>query len=164
MNWYILQLKPNSYNIARINLNRQEFNVFLPMLNVTRRVARKYVERTEPLFPGYMFIEFDIREDLWRKVSSTLGVARIVSLAGKPTPVPTDIVNELMSRCDDDDTLRPLDDIQKGEDVKLVRGPFASFLAKVEEISPDQRIWLLLDILGQSSRVSVDLSAIRRIC
>ena len=108
----------------------------------------------------YIFVELDTAQNAWRKVNSTLGVARIVSLGGTPTPVPSAIVNEFISRCDDDGILRPTQGLEVGQDVQVLRGPFANFVAKVEEISPDQRVWILIDLLGQSSRISVAKDAI----
>ena len=161
-NWYLLQLKPNGYKLAQKNLERQGFRVFIPLQNVTKRMPRGYVDRTEPLFPGYAFVELNAVRNLWKPVNSTLGVTRIISLAGKPTPVPGAFVDELMSRCDDTGILCPSTDVEVGDNVELLRGPFANFVAKVEDISPDERVWLLIDMLGQSSRIAVDKAAIQR--
>ena len=155
LKWYLVQLKPNGHRLAKANLERQGFKAFLPLQNVTKRSAHKFVESLVQLFPGYMFVELDTVQNAWRKVNSTLGVARIVSLAGAPTPVPDDIVNEFISRCDGEGILRPTQGFEAGQDVQVLRGPFANFVAKVEEISPDQRVWILIDLLGQSSRISV---------
>ena len=160
LNWYLVQLKPNGHRLAKANLERQGFKTFLPLQNVTTRSAHKFVDRHVPLFPGYMFVELDTAQNAWRKVNSTLGVARIVSLGGTPTPVPSAIINEFISRCDDDGILRPTLGLEVGQDVQVLRGPFANFVAKVEEISPDQRVWILIDLLGQSSRISVTKDAI----
>lgn len=160
LNWYLVQLKPNGHRLAKANLERQGFKTFLPLQNVTKRSAHKFVDRNVPLFPGYMFVELDTAQNAWRKVNSTLGVARIVSLGGTPTPVPSAIVNEFISRCDGEGILRPTQGIEVGQDVQVLRGPFANFVAKVEEISPDQRVWILIDLLGQSSRISVAKDAI----
>ena len=160
LNWYLVQLKPNGHRLAKANLERQGFKTFLPLQNVTTRLAYKFVDRHVPLFPGYMFVELDTAQNAWRKVNSTLGVARIVSLAGAPTPVPSEIVNEFISRCDGEGILRPTQGFEIGQDVQVLRGPFANFVAKVEEISPDQRVWILIDVLGQSSRISVTKDAI----
>ena len=160
LNWYLVQLKPNGHRLAKANLERQGFKTFLPLQNVTTRSAHKFVDRHVPLFPGYMFVELDTVQNAWRKVNSTLGVARIVSLGGTPTPVPSAIINEFISRCDDEGILRPTLGLEVGQDVQVLRGPFANFVAKVEEISPDQRVWILIDLLGQSSRISVTKDAI----
>jgi transcriptional antiterminator RfaH len=37
-----------------------------------------------PLFPGYLFVAFDIGKDGWRKVNSTYGITRIVTLGNAP--------------------------------------------------------------------------------
>ena len=160
LNWYLVQLKPNGHRLAKVNLERQGFKTFLPLQNVTTRSAHKFVDRHVPLFPGNMFVELDTAQNAWRKVNSTLGVARIVSLGGTPTPVPSAIINEFISRCDDEGILRPTLGLEVGQDVQVLRGPFANFVAKVEEISPDQRVWILIDLLGQSSRISVTKDAI----
>ena len=148
-------MKSNGHRLAKANLERQGFKAFLPLQNVTKRSANKFVESLVPLFPGYMFVKFDTAQNAWRKVNSTLGVARIVSLGGTPTPVPNEIINEFISRCDGEGILGPTQGFEVGQDVQVLRGPFANFVAKVEEISPDQRVWVLIDLLGQSSRISV---------
>jgi transcriptional antiterminator RfaH len=154
LNWYLVQLKPNGHKLAKANLERQGFNTFLPLQNVTKRTAQKFMDRTVPLFAGYMFVELDVAQNSWRKVNSTLGVARIVSLGGTPTPVPYSIMNQLISRCDRDGILRPSQGVVVGQDVQVLRGPFSNFVAKVEEIESDRRVWVLIDMLGQSSRIS----------
>ena len=153
-------IKPNGHRLAKANLERQGFKTFLPLQNVTTRSAHKFVDRHVPLFPGHMFVELDTTQNAWRKVNSTLGVARIVSLGGTPTPIPSEIVNEFISRCDGDGVLCPTQVLEFGQDVQVLRGPFANFVAQVEEISPDQRVWILIDLLGQSSRISVTKDAI----
>jgi transcriptional antiterminator RfaH len=53
LNWYLVQLKPNGHKLAKANLERQGFNTFLPLQNVTKRTAQKFMDRTIPLFAGY---------------------------------------------------------------------------------------------------------------
>ena len=48
--WYIVQVKPNSHKIAVRNLQRQGFDTFLPMHEVTRRTAAKFETVIRPLF------------------------------------------------------------------------------------------------------------------
>ena len=50
--WYIVQFKPNSHKIAVRNLQRQGFETFLPMHEVTRRTVVKFETVTRPLFAG----------------------------------------------------------------------------------------------------------------
>ena len=46
--------------------------------------------------------------------------------------------------------------VSKGDSVKLITGPFSNFIATVQSIDYKDRIWLLLDVLGQKAKVRVD--------
>jgi transcriptional antiterminator RfaH len=50
-----------------------------------------------------------------------------------------------------------------GDAVKISGGPFANFVATVEEIGPDQRVWVLLDLMGRTKRVAVQPEAVQAI-
>ena len=41
--WFIAQIKPNSYNTAIQNLERQGFETFLPKMNITLRQKNKFI-------------------------------------------------------------------------------------------------------------------------
>ena len=154
--WYLVRFKPNSHKIAARNLQRQSFQTFLPMQDVTRRRAGKFHTVLQPLFPGYMFVSLDTIRGPWRQINATLGVSKLVSVAGRPQPVPNTLVNALLERCDEDGKLLPPETFSPGEQVRLRSGPFASFVATVEKMQPDRRVWLLLEFMGQATRIQVD--------
>jgi transcriptional antiterminator RfaH len=51
--------------------------------------------------------------------------------------------------------------LQPGDAVRLASGPFAEFVATVEKISPDQRVWVLLDLMGRTARMAVKSEALQ---
>ena len=109
-----------------------------------------------PFFPGYIFVAFDIQKSSWRAVRSTQGITRLVSFGTEPTQVPTQVVSQLMLRCDRDGLLLPLRILQPSERVSLTKGPFAGFVATIEGAAPDRRIWVLLELMGCHMRVSTN--------
>jgi transcriptional antiterminator RfaH len=153
--WYLIQFKPNSHRLAERNLHRQGFETFLPMHKITRRKASRFVSDLKPLFPGYMFV--NVNSDLapWRAINSTIGVSRLVSFEGKPKPLPMQLISGLMLRCDVSGTLLPHKSISVGDTVEMITGPFANFIATVDTIDPEQRIWVLMDFMGQKTRMQV---------
>ena len=153
--WYLVQFKPNSHNIALRNLNRQGFETFLPMLSVTSRVGSRFVSKSRPLFTGYLFVALDAGQGEWRKINSTYGVTRIVSFAGQPSPVPHDLVAGLQARCDESGVFTAASDLAPQDQVTLQKGPFSQFVATVESLDEDQRIWVLIDLMGQKTRITV---------
>lgn len=159
--WFLVQFKPNSHRIAERNLIQQGFTTFLPLHEETRRVRGKFTSQTRPLFPGYLFVVLDKLEGHWRVVNSTHGVTRIVSLGREPTAVPTELVCELMARCDDDGKLLPPERFEPGDEVVMKTGPFSNAIATIESVAPDRRVWVLMDIMGGQTRVAVQADQLR---
>ncbi|MFC6689571.1 transcription termination/antitermination protein NusG [Jhaorihella thermophila] len=161
--WFLAQLKPNSARIAERNLKRQGFMTFLPLEDLTRQRGGKFVTRTRPLFPGYIFVAFDAARGLWRKINSTQGVTRLVSFGREPARVPLDLISQLMLRCDTHGKLLPPKLVKPGDQVVITQGPFADFVAEVEQIAPDRRVWVLMDLMGSQTRVAIRAEQLRAV-
>ena len=41
------------------------------------------------------------------------------------------------------------------DQVTLQKGPFSQFVATVESLDEDQRVWVLIDLMGQKTRINV---------
>lgn len=158
--WHVAQFKPNSAAIARRNLARQKFEVFLPMIETTRRQSGKFVTRSAPLFPGYLFLRETPGSAHLGAVNGTQGITRLVALAGRPTPVPDAMIKALRARCDTQDQVQPLPDYAPGDAVTLATGPFADFVATVERVDAEKRVWLLLDFMGRETRIKATPDAL----
>ena len=153
--WYLIQFKPNSHRLAERNLHRQEFETFLPMQKFTRRKASRFVSVLKPLFPGYMFVGVNTKLARWQTINNTIGVSRLISFDGKPKPLPFQLVSGLMLRCDASGALLPPKSFSEGDSVEMVAGPFANFIATVDAIDPEQRIWVLMDFMGKKTRMQM---------
>lgn len=160
--WLLAQVKPNSARIADRNLTRQGFQTFMPTQEETTRNRGKFLTTLKPLFPGYIFVAFDTAQGGWHAVNSTYGISRLVSLGKEPVAVPLDLVSQLMLRCDEAGKLRPPRILKPGEVVCVTSGPFASFVATIEAITPDKRVWVLLDLMGRQMRVAIAPDGVRR--
>ena len=160
-NWYLVQLKRNRYSLARQNLKQQGFKTFLPLHSLTRQNQAKFWTNIEPLFPGYMFVSIDLGKEPWHKINSTLGVSRLICQDGIPMKVPKEIVIALMSRCDSSGKLLPPRSLASGDSVKILSVALANFIATVETVDSKQRIWVLMEIMGQVTRVQVALDQIK---
>ena len=149
--WFVIQFKPNSHYQAAKNLNRQGFETFLPLHDTTLRRNSRFVKSTKPLFPGYMFVSFDKTEHKWQKITNTYGVSRLITFNSSLKSIPSAFVENLMKRYDSSGKLIPIEKIKKGGKVKILKGPFANFIATVEKYEADQRIWILMDLMGRKT-------------
>ena len=158
--WFILQFKANSYQQAAKNLNIQGFETFLPTYDTTSRKLSRFVNTTRPLFPGYMFVKFEKETSKWHKINNTYGVSRLITFNSILKSVPTTIIEELIARCDFTGKLLPVKKLAKGDQVKVLSGPFANFIATIETIEADQRIWILTNLMGRRTKIKTRTSNI----
>jgi len=63
-------------------------------------------------------------------------------------PVPRDLVCQLMQRCNRAGQLLPMEEFKPGDAVEVIKGPFADFIATVQSIDADRRVWVLMEIMG----------------
>ena len=161
--WYMVQFKPNSHKIAARNLQQQGFETFLPMHEVTRRTAIKFETVIRPLFAGYMFVACDPKKAPWRQINSTYGISRMLSFGEGPRHMPAALIAGLRARCDNVGKVVPLENFEAGQSVEMHSGPFANFIATVEQMASDARVWVLLDFMGKETRVQVNQQQIQAI-
>jgi transcriptional antiterminator RfaH len=160
MAWYLAQLKPNSARIAERNLKRQNFETFLPMEEVTKRTREKFSTLTRPLFPGYIFVALDKAAGRWRSVNATQGITRLVSFGSDPAQVPDAIMTQLMQ---DAEPQAETETFLPGDSVRVLSGPFTDFVAQIQGIAPEQRVWALMEIMGQQTRVALRADQLRAV-
>ncbi len=160
--WYLIQFKPNSHRLAERNLQRQEFETFLPMQKITKRKESRFVSDFKPFFPGYMFVSVNSDIAPWRTINSTMGVSKLVNFGGNPKPLPLQLISALKLRCDASGTMLPLNSFNEGDRVEMLTGPFANFIATVDTIDPKQRIWVLMEFMGQKMRMQTTADQLQR--
>ncbi|MGP3726541.1 transcription termination/antitermination protein NusG [Cereibacter sphaeroides] len=159
--WYLVQTKPNAFRIAERNLLRQDIHVFCPTLTVTQRHGARFRNAIRQLFPGYLFIQFNGPAPLWHRVNSTYGVSRLIAFADQPATVPHHLVDGIRQRCDYSGLLAPAETLAPGDRVRVLSGPFANFVATVERLDPQQRVWILLDCIGGTMKVEISRHALQ---
>lgn len=162
--WYLAQLKAGGHVRATENLHRQGFRTFMPMREVTQRRAGRLETARRALFPGYLFVQATARSRPWQSINSTYGVGRLVAFGrDAPAELPEALMTGLFARVAADDALMPCTDLRVGERVRIVAGPFAAFLARVESIPEKGRIFALLDLMGRTVRAEVSPMQVERL-
>jgi transcriptional antiterminator RfaH len=155
--WYAVNTHPHSEKRAQDNLQRQGWTCFCPMLTRTHRVGRKLSSRPSPLFPGYLFVNFDPSRSQWRSIDSTYGVRRIVKACDTPTRLPTGIVEAFQAMLNDDGEVDFSLKMREGARVQFTQGPFAHLIGTLEHLDRNGRVIVLLDILGRVSHVKASV-------
>lgn len=155
--WYAAQLRPNGDRLAMVNLQRQGFNSFRPQIWETKRTDKGLQRLLKPMFPGYVFIELDINEPNWTKIRSTHGISRVVgNIDGRPSRLPDGLVELLKQRCATNLENPSSHVFRAGDEVHVSQGPLSAFVATVERMDAQKRVWLLIEFMGRAVRFSSD--------
>jgi transcriptional antiterminator RfaH len=159
--WYVAQTQPHAEERARVNLERQGFRTYLPRYRRERRHARRRDIVKAPLFPGYIFVELDIEGAPWRSINGTLGVTQLVCYGERPAAVPAGMVEEIVGRAGEDGLieLQPAT-LRKGEPLRIVSGALAECRGLFERMADQDRVVLLLDLLGRTVRVQAPRASV----
>ena len=154
--WYVVQTRSRQEQRAQINLARQGYRVWMPVMERSRRRAKRIETGHAPLFPQYLFVELDIGREPWRAINGTFGVKRLLADGPRPQALPDEFVAALREATGDDGvSTPPLTELQPGDAVTIATGPFVECAAVVLRLAPRERVEVLLDVLG--GRVSARL-------
>jgi transcriptional antiterminator RfaH len=160
--WYVVHTQPRAEPLAIINLRNQGLETYLPRHLKRRRHARRTEWLPTPLFPAYLFVRFDVEQTRWRAIFSTFGVRYLICNGELPAPVPIGIVEDIRS-CENDAGIvivskeTPFD---KGELVQIMTGALCDRVGLFDCITDNERVFILLDLLGRKVRVRVPLDTV----
>jgi transcriptional antiterminator RfaH len=154
--WYAIHTKARQEYVAVENLERQSFEVFLPLIRQSRRRRGRWQTVTEPLFPGYLFSRLDLEADNIAPIRSTRGVTGLVRFGGLPCPVPVDVVEDLQNLQESEEgVICTATLFQQGDRVSICEGPLAGLEGIFLAASGKERVSLLLDFLGKQQRIDI---------
>ena len=156
-NWFVVQTQPRGEGRAKLNLVRQGFDVYLPEYEKRRRHARRVEIVKTALFPRYIFIAEDSARGKWRTIHSTFGVSRLLMHGEQPALVGGVIVEDLQRRERNGVLSLPARrQLKCGDRVRILEGAFEDCYGLFEEMRDEERVCVLLDLLGRKVRVVLD--------
>jgi transcription termination/antitermination protein NusG len=172
-NWYIIHAYSGFENkVAESLRTRAEAfgfadkigQILIPIEEVVELRNGKKVTSKRLLYPGYVLVEMEMNDELWHAVKATPRVTGFVGGGDKPVPLSADEVNSVLyGQQDTSKRVRPKLTFEKGENVRIVDGPFSSFSGKVDEINPERNtLRVLVTIFGRSTPVELDFLQVEK--
>lgn len=158
--WFAIHTKPGGERLAEGNLLRQGFDAYLPLRTKTRQRGKRGIAIKAPLFPRYLFVCIDLDEQPWQKINNTFGVSYIVSFGGRPAPLQDSVVQEIKSRETEDGVidLSLLQSLSPGDSIKIADGAFTDRAGIFQCSSDNDRVVVLLNLLGRQTTVTINRS------
>ena len=164
--------------IQTLNMEDYIFEIEVPMEEVTeiKNGQKKLVRRVR--MPGYVLVRMDLTDESWGAVRHTPGVTGFVGNAHQPVPLSIDEVFTMLAPNLEVPTEaggaaaaqaaapKPgaVVDLEVGESVTVMEGPFETLPATISEINPDtQKLKVLVSIFGRETPVELSFSQVAKI-
>jgi transcriptional antiterminator RfaH len=108
-----------------------------------------------------MFVSVDLSVEPWTPIINTMGVSSMVKGRDRPLPVPAGVVETLLAARDDRGLTDFRHEVQVGEQVRILSGPFFNLVGRLERLDDKGRVEVLLSILGGERSVMTDRAALQ---
>ena len=132
------------------------------MISLEKIQRGKRTTVIEPLFPNYLFVEFDPEVIHTTTISATRGVSHFVRFGTSPATVPSTVIHQLSIYKQPDDITDPETPFP-GDDVVITEGAFEGLQAIFSEPDGEARSMLLLNLLNKQVLQSVKNTAFRKV-
>jgi len=151
--------------IKQHNVEHLFEEVLVPQENVVE--VKKGVKRTtkRQFFPGYILVRMDLNETTWHIVKGTPKVTGFVGGSMNPPTVPDEEVARITSQIEEG-TLKPKPKVEfeKGENVRVVSGPFSTFTGIVDEVHEGKgKLRVMVSIFGRSTPIELDFTQVEKV-
>ena len=162
--WYVLHSKPRQEFKAQEELTKQGYEVFLPTLQVQTIAKGQPKFQEQALFSRYLFVRLNQQTDNWGPIRSTKGVANMLQFGKKPASIPDSLLEEIKMWAQ---VLPQRELFAANQAVEVTKGPFRGFQGIFQKLTqaPDgqMRAFILIEMLGQMTRLELDLPEISRV-
>jgi len=166
--WYVVHTYSGHENKVKVNIekiveNRGMQDLILSIVVPTEdRVEIKNGQRkikTKKMFPGYVIVKMIVTNESWYLVRNTQGVTGFVGHGSEPIP----LTNEEVRRMGIEKVYIDLD-IDVGDTIKVINGPFESFMGAVEEVSAEkQTLRVRISMFGRDTPVELEYGQVDKI-
>ena len=166
--WYVVHTYSGHENKVKLNLEKLVENrgmqdlvlqIIVPTEDRVEVRGDKRVVKTQKIFPGYVIVKMIVTNESWYLVRNTQGVTGFVGQGSEPIP----LSDEEVRRMGIEKTVVVVN-VEVGDGVRIISGPFKGFSGVVEEVNADRQvIKTRVDMFGRSTPVEVEFDQVDKI-
>lgn len=182
--WYAVQVASGCEKKVKANLEQR-----LQTMDMSERILKVEIpERPairikqdgsrassdEKIFPGYVLVSMLMDDETWQVVKNTPNVINFVGTEerrrygrgrGHVTPRPLTLteINRIFRAAEQEEPIIKID-LEPGQSIEVISGPFQDFSGEVVEVSPERgRLRARISIFGRDTPVELEFNQVRRI-
>ena len=160
--WYAVRVRSQHEDMVARHLRVRGLEAFLPLYRENRRWSDRFKEVDLPLFPGYVFCQFDAACRL--PVLTVPGVVHIVGAGKTLLPIEETEIEAIQAVVKSGFPAQPCSFLQTGERVRIEQGPLCGIEGILTGFRGPQRLVLSISLLQRSVRVELDGEQVRPLC
>lgn len=152
---------------AQKNIGHLIEEVVVPVEEVTEVRRGKKITTERKFFPGYVLIKMELTDETWHMVKNTAKVTGFLGSGGrgKPIPITEKEAQSIFSQVREGvQQTRTKVSFEIGENVKIVDGPFESFVGLVEGVDDEKaRVKVSVSIFGRATPVDLEFNQVVKV-
>ena len=170
--WYVVHTYSGHENkvaatlkqrIESEHLQEKILGVLVPVQDKIEIKGGKKVNIKEKIFPGYILVKMVLDDISWLAVRTTQGVTSFVGMGNKPTPISEKEVQTII-KFTQTETPTYKQVFMVDDTVKIVDGPFAEFIGKIDSVDEERgKVKVLVSIFGRETPVELDFLQVQKI-
>jgi transcriptional antiterminator NusG len=173
-NWYVVHTYAGFENkvrtsiletVSKLGLENRFGQILVPTEEVLSLEGGKKRKSQRKFFPGYILVEMEMDDNTWHVVKDTPKVTGFVGGTTNPTPLTDEEVSHILKQAEEGAVAptQPKIAYQKGDRVRVIDGPFSSFIGTVEDVNPAHgRLRVMVSIFGRSTPVELEFLQVER--
>lgn len=181
--WYAVQVASGCEKRVKTNLEQRVhtlavadrvLQVQIPQIPIVkvRKDGSRY-NSDEKVFPGYVLVQMIMDDDAWQVVKNTPNVINFVGAEQKrrygrgrghvkPLPLSLSEVERIFKQAEGQEPVVKID-MEVGDKIIVLSGPFKDFEGEVIEVSPERsKLKALLSIFGRDTPVELEFNQIEK--
>ncbi|MFH0925275.1 MAG: transcription termination/antitermination protein NusG [bacterium] len=139
--------------------------VLIPTEEVVEVKKGKKEISNKKFFPGYILIKMEMTDETWHIIKSVPRVTGFVGPPRAPSMVSEEEVSRLLKQIEKGaEKPKPKFAFERGEGVKIIDGPFASFMGQVEEVNFERnKLKVMVSIFGRATPVELNFIQVEKV-
>ncbi len=132
--------------------------VILPTEKVIELVRGEKKTFTRKFYPGYVMVRMIMTDASWHLVQSIPKVTGFVGGKNRPTPMRDSEAERILTLMESrQEQPRPKFNFERGDEVRVIDGPFGGFNGVVEDVNYDKgKLRVSVSIFGRQTPVELD--------
>lgn len=166
--WYVVHTYSGHENKVKANIEKIVENrgmqdliqcVVMPTEDVVEVKNGQRKVRTRKMFPGYVIVKMIITSESWYLIRNTQGVTGFVGHGSDPIPLTDEEVRHMGI-----EKVSFNIDVEAGDTVKVIDGPFDSFMGVVEDVNMEkQTLKVRISMFGRETPVELEFGQVEKV-